>query len=84
MPLLSIQTSKKVKTTLKPEEQLLLQVAERGESAVVYDPVAEHSRKVFDAERGHIVLNPLDARCPYWGPTQEMQPNTKADAIAAS
>lgn len=64
--------------------QLLLQVAERGDSAVVYDPATEYVQKFFDKERGDIVLNPLDARCPYWGPAQEMQTNAEADAIAAS
>lgn len=64
--------------------QLLMQVAERKESAVVYDPATEYIQKFFDAKRGDIVLNPLDARCPYWGPAQEMQSNAEADAIAAS
>jgi hypothetical protein len=64
--------------------QLLLQVAERGDSAVVYDPATEYIQKFFNAERGDVVLNPLDARCPYWGPAQEMESNAEADAIAAS
>lgn len=64
--------------------QLLLQVAERGDSAVVYDPATEYVQRFFDAERGDIVLNPLDARCPYWGPAQEIETNAEADAVAAS
>ena len=64
--------------------QLLMQVAERGDSAVVYDPATEYVQKFFDAERGDIILNPLDARCPYWGPAQEIESNAEADAVAAS
>ncbi len=64
--------------------QLLMQVAERGDSAVVYDPATEYVQKFFDAERGDIVLNPLDARCPYWGPAQEIETNAEADAVASS
>ncbi|MGI4755882.1 MAG: type IV secretion system DNA-binding domain-containing protein, partial [Janthinobacterium lividum] len=59
-------------------------VAERGDSAVVYDPATEYIQKFFDAERGDVVLNPLDARCPYWGPAQEIESNAEADAVAAS
>ena len=64
--------------------QLLMQVAERGDSAVVYDPATEYVQKFFDAERGDIILNPLDARCPYWGPAQEIESNAEADAVASS
>ncbi len=64
--------------------QLLMQLAERGESAVVHDPAGEYIQKFFDLNRGDIVLNPLDARCPHWGPAQEMESNAEADAIAAS
>lgn len=64
--------------------QLLIQVAARGDSAVIYDPATEYVQKFFDAKRGDIVLNPLDARCPYWGPAQEIESNAEADAVAAS
>ena len=53
--------------------QCLRQIRQRGDSAIVYDPACEY-----------IVLNPLDTRCPYWGPAQEMESNAEADAIAAS
>lgn len=64
--------------------QLLKQVAERGDSAIVYDPATEYVQQFFNAERGDVVLNPLDARCPYWGPAQEIESNAEADAVAAS
>jgi hypothetical protein len=64
--------------------QILRQIRERGDSAIVYDPACEYIQRFFDKDRGDIVLNPLDERCPYWGPAQEMASNAEADAIAAS
>ena len=64
--------------------QILRQIRERGESAIVYDPACEYLQRFYDKERGDIILNPLDERCPYWGPSQEMASNAEADAIAAS
>jgi type IV secretory pathway TraG/TraD family ATPase VirD4 len=64
--------------------QILRQIRDRKESAIVYDPACEYIQRFFDKVRGDIVLNPLDDRCPYWGPAQEMESNAEADAIAAS
>jgi type IV secretory pathway TraG/TraD family ATPase VirD4 len=64
--------------------QILRQIRGRGDSAIVYDPACEYVQRFYDAERGDIILNPLDERCPYWGPAQEMASNAEADAIAAS
>ena len=64
--------------------QCLRQIRGRGDSAIIYDPACEYIQRFYDAQRGDIVLNPLDARCPYWGPAQEMESNAEADAIAAS
>ena len=64
--------------------QILRQIRERGDSAIVYDPACEYVQRFFDKDRGDVVLNPLDERCPYWGPAQEMASNAEADAIAAS
>jgi len=64
--------------------QILRQIRDRKESAIVYDPACEYIQRFFDKKRGDIVLNPLDERCPYWGPAQEMESNAEADAIAAS
>ena len=46
--------------------------------------ISSRALQFFDKERGDIILNPLDERCPYWGPAQEMASNAEADAIAAS
>jgi hypothetical protein len=64
--------------------QILRQIRGRGDSAIVYDPACEYVQRFYDEERGDIIVNPLDERCPYWGPAQEMASNAEADAIAAS
>ena len=52
--------------------QLLDNIAKRKpqEAVVVYDPAGEFIEKHFDPDED-IVLNPLDARCPYWMPSYE-------------
>ncbi len=62
--------------------QLLLQVRERGETAIVYDPAREYVPQFLDSDRGDMILNPLDARMPYWNPSDELLHPTEADAIA--
>jgi len=64
--------------------QLLSQIGERGDSAIVYDPACEFVQRFYDSQRGDIILNPLDARCPYWGPAEELRRRAEAKAIAAS
>jgi type IV secretory pathway TraG/TraD family ATPase VirD4 len=64
--------------------QILRQIQGRGHSAIVYDPACEFIQRFYNAERGDIVLNPLDARCPYWGPSEELRRKAEAKAIAAS
>jgi type IV secretory pathway TraG/TraD family ATPase VirD4 len=64
--------------------QLLLQIRDRGHSAIVYDPACEFVQRFYDRNRGDIILNPLDARCPYWGPSEELRRRAEAKAIAAS
>ena len=44
--------------------QILRQIRDRGDAAVVYDPATEFVKRFYDGERGDVVLNPLDARCP--------------------
>jgi len=64
--------------------QILFQVAERKQCAIVYDPAGEFIQQFYDERRGDIVLNPLDARCPYWSPSDELQRKAEAKAIAVS
>ena len=63
--------------------QMLQQIRERKESAIVYDPACEFVRRFYQADRD-VILNPLDARCPYWGPSEELRRKAEAKAIAAS
>jgi len=64
--------------------QVLRQVRSRGDSAIVYDPAREFVKRFYDPKRGDIILNPLDKRCPYWGPAEELRSRSEAKALAAS
>jgi len=64
--------------------QMLRQIQSRGHSAILYDPACEFIERFYDAHRGDIVLNPLDRRCPYWGPSEELVRRAEARTIAAS
>lgn len=64
--------------------QLLRQIQSRGHAAIVYDPACEFIQRFYDEKREDIVLNPLDERCPYWGPAEELRRKAEAKAIAAS
>ena len=62
--------------------QLLDQVAERDEAAIVYDPALEFTTQFFRPERGDRILNPLDTRMPYWCPGDEIQHRAEALTFA--
>jgi type IV secretory pathway TraG/TraD family ATPase VirD4 len=64
--------------------QMLYQVERRGDCAIVYDPACEFVKQFYDAHRGDIVLNPLDARMPYWSPSNELRRKAEAKALAVS
>jgi type IV secretory pathway TraG/TraD family ATPase VirD4 len=64
--------------------QILRQIQGRGHAAIVYDPACEFIQRFYSEKRGDIVLNPLDDRCPYWGPSEELRRKAEAKAIAAS
>jgi RecA/RadA recombinase len=64
--------------------QMLRQIQARHEAAIIYDPACEYVRRFYDFGRGDIILNPLDNRCPYWGPSEELRGKAEAKAIAAS
>jgi hypothetical protein len=44
--------------------QMVEQIADRGEAAIVYDPALEFAPQFFTPERGDKILNPLDTRVP--------------------
>ncbi|HEV2463431.1 MAG TPA: type IV secretion system DNA-binding domain-containing protein [Acidobacteriaceae bacterium] len=64
--------------------QMLRQVQGRGDSAIVYDPAREFVKRFYDPSRGDVILNPLDKRCPYWGPAEDLRSRSEAKALAAS
>lgn len=64
--------------------QLLLQVQARGETAIVYDPALEYTPQFFDPDRGDAILNPLDARTPFWTPADELRLDAEALTLAES
>jgi len=64
--------------------QVLRQVRSRGDAAIVYDPAREFVKRFYDPERGDVILNPLDKRCPYWGPAEELRSRSEAKALASS
>jgi type IV secretory pathway TraG/TraD family ATPase VirD4 len=64
--------------------QVLRQVRSREDSAIVYDPAREFVKRFYDPGRGDVILNPLDRRCPYWGPAEELRSRSEAKALASS
>lgn len=64
--------------------QILLEVKARGDNAILYDSSASFLQQFYDEKRGDIVLNPIDARCPYWSPVDEVEDMAEAETMAAS
>ena len=65
-------------------KQLLKQIADRGDIAIVYDPAGEFTESFYKEKRGDWILNPLDRRSPYWTPSSELRNPAEARTIAAS
>ena len=66
------------------QRHVLIQVAQRGETAIVYDAALEYTPQFFNPARGDLILNPLDARCPYWSPSDEVIHEAEALTLAKS
>ncbi len=65
--------------------QVLRQLEERGEPAIVYDPAMEYVPEFFRPKRGDWLLNPYDGRMPYWSPAEDEVTNeAEADALSTS
>ena len=64
--------------------QLLRQVRERGEGAIVYDAAMDFVSEFYSPARGDLILNPLDQRCPYWSLGKEIDRDETATTIAAA
>jgi type IV secretory pathway TraG/TraD family ATPase VirD4 len=66
---------------------LLIQIQERRERAIVIDPESEYLCEFYRPERGDVVLNPLDSRMDFWSPWSELREewfSVDAAAMAAS
>jgi type IV secretory pathway TraG/TraD family ATPase VirD4 len=66
------------------QRRVLIQIAQRQETAIVYDPALEYTSQFFNPARGDLILNPLDARCPYWSPCEEVLHEAEALTLATS
>jgi hypothetical protein len=64
--------------------QMLAQIWERGETAIVYDPAMEYLPQFYNPQRGDVILNPVDGRCPFWTPGDEVPHEAEALTLAAS
>jgi Type IV secretion-system coupling protein DNA-binding domain len=67
--------------------QVLRQIEARSGIGVVLDPDAEYISEFYRPERGDVVLNPLDDRCPSWSPWAELRLQSfrmDAEALAQS
>ncbi|MDQ2843573.1 MAG: type IV secretion system DNA-binding domain-containing protein [Acidobacteriota bacterium] len=64
--------------------QMLTQIRDSGETAIVYDPALEYTPQFYAPERGDIILNPLDERTPYWSLGDEVRHHAEAMTLAAS
>ncbi len=70
------------KSTLIAE--ILETVSSRGETAIVYDPAMEYVTRFYRPERGDVILNPVDARAPYWKPGDEILSDVEALTLATA
>jgi type IV secretory pathway TraG/TraD family ATPase VirD4 len=64
--------------------QMLTQIRDSGETAIVYDPALEYTPQFYSPERGDQILNPLDERTPYWTPGDEIKHHAEALGLASS
>jgi type IV secretory pathway TraG/TraD family ATPase VirD4 len=64
--------------------QLLGQLEDRGDTAIVFDPALEYTPQFYTPERGDVILNPIDARSPYWSPGDELRHDAEALTLATS
>ena len=62
---------------------MLAQIADRGETGIVYDPALENVPQFHRESRGDVLLNPLTACCPFWMPGDEMPHEAGALTVAA-
>jgi hypothetical protein len=79
--LLAVGKSGSGKTTAL--RNLISQVAERAEHALIYDPDGSYIRSFYRPERGDIILNVWDARTARWNPLADIADPADAYRLAA-
>lgn len=62
--------------------QMLDDIEQRGDPALVYDTSGEFIANYYCRARGDIILNPFDGRCSFWSPFDEISHPADADRIA--
>ncbi|MEM6539395.1 MAG: type IV secretion system DNA-binding domain-containing protein [Pseudomonadota bacterium] len=62
---------------------IVSQIRERGDRAVIFDPMGNYTEAFFDPSKDAI-LNPLDARCRNWSIFKDARMSADYDAIAAA
>lgn len=62
--------------------QMLDDIEQRGDPALVYDTSGEFIANYYCRARGDIILNPFDGRCAFWSPFDEISHPADADRIA--
>lgn len=64
--------------------EMLDSIAQRGDRVFLADAGGNYLKAYFNADRGDLILNPLDARAVGWSPLAEMEGVWDADQIAKS
>lgn len=62
-------------------KELLKQIEERGETAIIVDTKGEMLRAFYTPERGDVVFDPTDDRCCYWKIEEEAKDEAEATSI---
>jgi len=63
-------------------KQMIDQIEERGDLAVIHDPKADYLPTYFQAKRGDVILNPFDTRSPFWNPGDEVLSPPDIETVA--
>ena len=68
----------------RPSDRYSRRSGSAAKPAIVYDPAMEYLPQFYNEARGDVILNPLDARCPFWTPGDEVPHEAEALTLAAS
>lgn len=63
-------------------KQLIDQIEQRGDLAVIHDPKSDYLPLYFNSKRGDHILNPFDVRSPFWNPSDEITSPADVETVA--